>query len=114
MARRPRSGPIPMVLPLAFLDRQIIDASVTEPVQAGVVILPVLVAVRAKPVAGIVVPFICKANRDPVAIERPKFLDETIVELARPFPREKGDDLRSSPDELGPVPPIAVRRIPER
>src|ERR1700761_866263 len=110
----PRSGTAPVVFSVAFLDRKIVDASVASPHQAVFAKLPVFVPVRAKPIEGVVVPFVGKANRDPVAIEGPKLLDETIVEFAGPLPGEKGDDLRSALHELGTVPPITVHGIRER
>src|SRR5262249_18413672 len=103
----------PVIFALAILDRQVVDAGDTSPHQAVVVELPVLVAVAAKPVAGIVVPFICKAHGDPVVAERPHFLNQPIIELAIPFAREKRLDLRAALHELGAVAPDAVDSIAE-
>src|SRR5262249_55740110 len=75
--------------------------------------LPVLVAIAAKPVAGIVVPFVCKAHGDPVVAERPHFLDQPIVELAIPFAREKRLNRLAAVNELGAVAPDAVDGIAE-
>src|ERR1700758_86910 len=86
---RTRARAIPMVLPVGRLDRQIVDAGVAQPVQAGVIVLPVLVAIRAEPVERVVVPLVSEAHRDPIAVEGPKFLDQTVVEFARPFPCEE-------------------------
>src|SRR5262249_1255608 len=73
--------------------------------------LPVLVAIAAKPVAGIVVPFICKAHGDPAVAECPHLLDQPIIELATPFAREKRLDVLAAVNELGAVPPDTVDGI---
>ncbi len=57
--------------------------------QALFVELPILVAIAAKPVAGIVVPFIGEAHGYAVVAKRPELLDQPIVELAIPFAREE-------------------------
>src|SRR5262249_30216831 len=66
-----------------------------------------------KPVAGIVVPFICKAYGDPVVAERPHFLNQPIIELAIPFAREKRLNRLAAMNELGAVAPDAVDGIGE-
>ena len=97
----------PVIFALAILDRQVVDAGDAPPHQAVVVELPVLVAVAAKPVAGIVVPFIGEAHGDPVVAERPHFLDQPIIELAIPFAREKRLNRLAAVNELGTVAPDA-------
>jgi hypothetical protein len=72
---------------------------------------PVLVAIAAKPVAGIIVPFICKPHSDPVVAERPHFLDQPIIELAIPFAREKRLNRLAALNELGAVAPDAIDGI---
>src|ERR1700751_2040393 len=114
MVCRPRTRTIPMILALGLLDRKVIDAGKASPHQAVLGELPVLVAVGAKPVAGIVVPFIGKAYRNPVLGEGPELLDQPVVELLGPFAREEGNDLLPPVDELGTIAPIAVRRIGQR
>src|SRR5262249_32503473 len=104
----------PVILELAILDRQVVDAGDAPPHQAVLVELPVLVAIAAKPVAGIVVPFICKAHGDPVVAERPHFLDQPIIKLAIPFARKKRLDLRPAVNELGAIAPDAVDGIGQR
>src|SRR5579872_2958198 len=103
-----------MELPLTWLDRQIVDAGIAQPIQTSLVVLPVLVSIRAEPVQRVVVPLVCEPHRDPVAVESPELLDQTIVNLACPFPGEESDDLRPALNELGPVPPIAVHGISKR
>ena len=53
----------------------------------------------------IVVPLVSEAYRDPVAGERPKFLDEPLIEFTGPFAAEERHDLVSSVNEFGSVPP---------
>src|SRR5262245_49860562 len=103
----------PVIFALAILDRQVVDAGDAPPHQAVLVELPVLVAIAAKPVAGIVVPFICKAHGDPIVTKHPDFLDQPIIELAIPFAREKRLDLLAAVNELGAVAPDAVDGIAE-
>src|SRR5262245_51950906 len=104
----------PVIFTLAILDRQVVDAGNAPPHQAVLAELPVLVAIAAKPVAGIVVPFIGKAHGDPVVTERPDFLDQPVIELAIPFAREKRLDLRPAVKELGAIAPNTVDRIGQR
>src|SRR5262247_3641760 len=101
----------PVIFPLAIPDGQVVDARDAPPHQPVRVELPVLVAIAAKPVAGIVVPFICKAHGDPVVAECPHFLDQPIIELAVPFAREERLDLLAAVNELGAVAPDTVDGI---
>ena len=56
---------------ILFRDRNVVDGSLAAAHQAAFVELPLLVAVGAMPLPGIVVPFILKPHRDAVAVERP-------------------------------------------
>ena len=58
--------------------------------------LPVLVAVGAEPLAGVVVPLVGEAHGDAVVGEGPELLDQPVVELALPLAGQEGDD-RSRP-----------------
>src|SRR5438034_959599 len=109
---RPRGRPVEA--PLALLDGDIVDAGLAPPHQAVLVELPLLVAVGAMPLPGIVVPFILKAHGDAVLIERPEILDQAVVVLLRPFAGEEGDDRLASFNEFGAVTPAAVLGIGER
>ena len=72
---------------LAFcrLDREIVDAGEATLHEALFVELPVFVAVGAKPLPGIVVPFIGKMHRDAFAGTGPQLLDQSVVEFPGPF-----------------------------
>jgi len=61
----------PVVQALRLADGQIIYAGDAQVHQAAVIELPVLVPVRAEPVARIVVPFVGEADRDAVVGECP-------------------------------------------
>jgi hypothetical protein len=104
----------PVVFALAFLDRKIVDAGDAKAHQAVLVELPVLVAVAAKPVAAVVVPFIGEAHGDAVVAEGPDFLDQAVVELAVPLTRQERLNGLATLKELGAVPPAAVGRVRER
>ena len=75
----------PVVFAVGFLDRQVVDACMPMRHEARFVELPVLVAIAAKPAARIVVPLVGKAHGDAVFGKGPQFLDEPIVQLARPL-----------------------------
>lgn len=61
---------------------------------------PVLVAVGAKPLAAVVMPFIGKSDRDAIAGKGPEFLDQPIVQFARPFAGQECDDLGAADRKL--------------
>src|SRR4029079_795981 len=111
---RARARGRPVEAPLALLDRDIVDAGLAPPHQAVFVELPLLVAVGAMPLPGIVVPFVLEAHGDAVLIEPPEILDQAIVVLLLPFAGEKFDDGITSLEELGTVTPAAVLGIGKR
>ena len=63
---------LPAELSLRFLDRQVVYAGEAAFHVAGLVKLPILVAVGAIPLAGIVVPFVFEPHGDAVVAERPQ------------------------------------------
>ena len=66
-----RERSIPMKFAFGFLDRQIVNRGVPMMHQSILVKLPVLIAVRAKPIARIVMRLIGEAHRDPTPFEMP-------------------------------------------
>src|SRR3954467_13427956 len=104
----------PVILALAFLDRQVVDAGDAPAHQAAFVELPILVAIAAKPVAGIVVPFICKAHGYPVVAKRPDVLDQAVLQLTNPLASEECLDGLAAANEFGAVAPNAIHRIGKR
>src|SRR5688572_19307121 len=76
--------------------------------------LPVLVAIRAIPLVGIVMPLVGEAYRDSIAAECPQLLDQPIVQFAPPFAGEEGDDLFATGRKLGAIAPFAVDRVRQR
>src|SRR3981189_309415 len=103
--RRPRARCGPARAAFLLRDRHIVDAGFAAAHQAGLVELPLLVAVGAMPLPGIVVPFVLKAHRDMVAVERPEILDQAVLMLFRPFAGEEGDDGGAAFEKLGAVAP---------
>src|SRR5438477_12828792 len=93
---------------LSRRDRHIVDARLAPAHQTVAVELPLLVAIGAEPVAAIVAPFILEAHRDAIVVERPKLLDQEVVDFLRPFAGEEGDDRRSALEEFSAVPAAAV------
>src|SRR5918993_5835652 len=104
----------PVVLAVGLGDRMFVDAGDAPLHQAAGIELPVLVAVGAEPEAVVVVVFVGEAHGDAVGSAGPQFLDQAVVELARPFAAQEGLDLGPAIDELGAVAPFAVGRVGQR
>src|SRR5712691_401983 len=104
----------PVIFALAIFDRQVVDAGDPPSHQALFVEFPILVAIATKPVAGIVVPFICKAHGYPVVAKCPDLLDQPILQLANPLARQESLDGLAATNELGTVAPDAIQRIGKR
>src|SRR6266853_5360636 len=69
----------PVIFALAIFDRQVVDAGDPPSHQALFVELPILVAIAAKPVAGIVVPFICKSYAKRTAIRLSRNAQTSLI-----------------------------------
>ena len=95
MIRRARARTIPVILALGLLDRKVVDASKARSHQAVLGELPVLIAVGAKPVAGIVVPLVLEAHGNMVFVEGPQLFDQAIVEFLGPLAAQEGFDKRT-------------------
>jgi hypothetical protein len=95
-------------------DRQVVNAGVSLAHQADIIELPVLVAERSEPIAAVVMPFICKPDGNPVAVERSQLLDETVVELPPPLCCKKSDNSLPAIDELGAVTPLTINCVSQR
>src|SRR5712671_5008218 len=104
----------PVIFALAIFDRQVVDAGDPPSHQALFVELPILIAIAAKPVARIVVPFICKAHGYPIVAKRPDLLDQPILQLANPLAYEECLDGLTATNELGAIAPDAIHRIGTR
>ena len=81
----------PVVLALALLDRQIVDAGDAQTHQAMFVEFPVLIAVAAEPVAAVVMPLIGEAHGNAILAKSPDLLCDTVCgsrELSRQRDRE--------------------------
>jgi hypothetical protein len=110
MVRRSRAlGPAK--LPVLLADRHVVDARLAPSHVALAGELPLLVAMGPEPVPGVVVVLVDEADRDPVLAEGPELLDEPVVDLPGPLATEEGDDLLAALEELGAVPPPAVRGV---
>jgi len=81
-----------VIFALRLLDWQIVDGSKPQAHQPVLIELPILIAILAKPIPGVIVPFIGKAHGDTVSRKRPKLFDQPIVQLFRPFASEEHDD----------------------
>src|SRR6266550_5438760 len=98
----------PMIFSLRFLDREIVDAGMAKPHQAMVTKLPILIAIRAEPIPGIIVPFVGEAHGNAIPGVSPEFFDKPVVQFFRPLALQKLDDLLPSVRKLGAVSPTRV------
>jgi hypothetical protein len=104
----------PVIFALAIFDRQVVDAGDPPLHKALFVELPILVAIATKPVARIIMPFICKAHGYPVVAKRPDLFDQPILQLANPLAYKERLDGLAATNELDAVAPDAVQRIGKR
>src|SRR5258706_131847 len=104
----------PMEFALGLRDTDIVDARLASSHQAVVSELPLLVAMGSIPISAVVMPFIGKANGNPVAVNSPHLLDQTVVELALPFAGQKRLDRIAAFNELGAISPAAVGCVGKR
>jgi hypothetical protein len=96
---------------IRLVDRQVVDRGEAPLHQPASVELPILVAVGSKPLAAGVTPFVGEADRDPVAVKSPEFLDQPIFELFGPLAVRK--PTISRPTEFGAIPPSAIDCVGE-
>jgi hypothetical protein len=89
-------------------DRQVVDAGDPPAHEAVVIELPEFIAVRAEPLAAVVVPFVGEAHRHAVLAKPPQLLDEPVVELLIPFAGQELADGFPTVDELDAIAPFAV------
>src|ERR1700730_9549526 len=101
----------PVILALRLLDWQIVDGSKPQAHQPVLIALPVLIARRATPIPGVIVPFISEADSDAVSLERPKLFDQPVVQLFGPFASEKCDDFLPSIHKFRAVSPARINRV---
>src|SRR5262245_10580521 len=104
----------PMILSGGFRDRKVIDAGDAPTHEAALVELPVLIAVRAMPLAGIVMPFVGEPHCDAILVKCPQFLDQAIVQFLVPFTDQKLHDGVAPGEKLGAVAPNAIGSVSQR
>src|SRR5882672_9640774 len=104
----------PVIFALAIFDRQVVDAGDPPSHQALFVELPILIAIAAKPVSRIVMPFVCKAHGYPVVAKRPDFLDQAVLQFTTPLAYKECLNGLAPANELGAVAPDASQRIGKR
>jgi hypothetical protein len=104
----------PVKEPVYCFYLQVVNAGVPVVHHASRIELPVLIAIGAVPLTGIIVPLIRESHRDAIPVERPEFFDEPILEFFLPFARKQLHNLLTPIDELRPIAPSAVQRIAQR
>src|ERR1700722_12817606 len=97
--------------PLRLFDRRIINTRYSPPHESFRIKVPQLNAIRPKPLARIVVPFVFEADRDSILVKRPKRLLQTIVQFASPFAMEKRLDLLAPRQKLRAVAPFRINGV---
>src|SRR5262249_50987618 len=107
-----RSSPKrPTKEPLLFGDGQIINACVAYFRKPTCIKLPILIAIRAKPLPARVMRFVGKPHGNAVAVKAPQFLDEPVVEFLFPFSLQERNHFISAMNELRSVSPVGIRSI---
>src|SRR6266480_228759 len=91
----------PMILALRLFNRQVINGCKPKLHQAIAIKLPVLVAIRAEPVSGVIVPFVSEPHGDAVFVVSPELFDQPVVEFFGPLAFQELHDLGPSSRELG-------------
>src|SRR3954447_12219387 len=104
----------PAQLAIRLFDCEVVDARVAALHQTAVSKLPHLVAVRAEPVARIVVPFVFEAHTDAIVHEAPQLLLEPVLELLRPLALQECLDRVTAGEELCAVAPLGVGCVRKR
>src|SRR5262249_3253811 len=69
---------------------------------------------RTKPMSGIVVPFVGKANRDTISLKNPKLFDQPIIEFSDPLARQKLNDFFAAIRKFCTISPTRINRVCER
>src|SRR6266853_2670645 len=103
-----RIGPAakrPMIFSFRLLDWEIVDGRVAKSHQTIVAKLPILIAVGAEPIPGVVVPFVSEAHGNTISGVCPELFDEPVIQLFGPFAFQKLDDLLPSPERIRPFSP---------
>src|SRR5580698_9130981 len=103
-----------MELALAGRHGRVVDTGNARAHQTVLVELPVLIAVAAIPLAGVIVPLVGKAHRNAIVPKGPDFLDQTVVELPVPLATQECLDCRATLQEFRAIAPATVRRVRER
>jgi hypothetical protein len=93
----------PTKFAIRFFNRQIIDAGVPMMHESCFIKVPVFVPIRAKPIAGVVMPLVGKPNRDAAFIKSPQFLNETAIEFFPPLVNEEFNNGGSPLEELSAI-----------
>lgn len=101
----------PSEYPFFLPDRLLIDAGETPLHQTICRKFPIFIAVSAEPVAAIVAVFVGISHGNAIVGEGPKLLDESVVQLFRPFPFEKCLRLCASPRKFSTIAPLRLLGI---
>ncbi len=79
--------------------------------QAIRVKFPVFVSIRSKPVPAIVMPLVGEPDRNPIFMDGPKLLDQSIIEFPDPLAGKELNNRFTTRDKLGAITPHAIKRV---
>jgi GNAT superfamily N-acetyltransferase len=97
--------------PLPLRDGQVVDAGKAFAHQPVFIKLPEFIAVRAKPLPGMVVPFVLEAHGHPVFPETPQRFPEPVAQFTCPLALQKPLYFLPPAEELGAVAPFGIYRV---
>jgi hypothetical protein len=101
----------PVELTFTFLDWHVIDTCVTVVHQAIFAKFPVLVSVRAEPVARVIAPFVSVTNGNAVAAKCPQLFYQAILQFFFPFALKEAFGFCAIRCEFGTVTPLGIERV---
>ncbi len=96
------------------MNGNIVDAGFSPSHQAILGKLPLLIAVGPIPIIGVIVPFILKANRDPVVGKTPQFFLQAVVQFPVPFASQKRLDGLTTTEKFCSVAPLGIFCVSQR
>src|SRR5882724_5940758 len=92
-------------------DRGVVNAGDAAAHETVGVEFPQLIAVRAKPLAGVVVPFVFERNRNAISVKGPERLLEAVIEFTVPFAAKESLDFVAAVEEFGTISPDGIVRV---
>ena len=102
-----------MIFPLGLLNWEVVYAGDASLHKSIFIKLPIFIAIGTEPMTGVVMPLVGEADGDSVAMKRPKFFDEPVIQFLVPLSSEKLNDGFAARQEHGAVAPNAILSVGE-